>query len=495
MENGFGAPAVYEPLFDIENRLVTGHLFPIRDAFASGIRTQLDMVVRPTTGSDVFDWIARQLEGRMLSFDSYGGMRGHAHAQGLTQAGKILVQEAMRRGMVVDVDHMSDLSADDTLAIAERIHDPVVSSHTGFRELAFGSWKLDGNGQWVPNGDLTFNLANIPRLGVENMELMAKERDRSLSHLGRIRALGGMVGVGAGAAILPVSWPVGSPLPQNCDGSTTVFAQALRYANEKMGWHGVAMGTDINGFNGMTNPRFGPYACFAASTDPIRATQIRAQADAQQHPVRYRSSGSGLNPMGIRTVSETRFLAKNGAYADYEESVTWEAIARFKAGAGDAGWGPAAVSSIWDGHDFNRDVVRMAYGFFLASNGSPRGTCGRCGFGDTHPDIDSAWDVWHGAAPRSDYAGVKTAFDAWRKLETTGAGEPLEKSVAGNADFDINVDGFAHYGLLPDFLQDAKNLGLAPADLAPLFHSAEDYVVMWEAIEANEAVARAMPDL
>jgi microsomal dipeptidase-like Zn-dependent dipeptidase len=50
--------------------------------------------------------------------------------------------------------------------------------------------------------------------------------------------------------------------------------------------------------------------------------------------------------------------------------------------------------------------------------------------------------------------------------------------------FDINVDGLAHVGMLPDFIADLKELGLSPQDLAPLFGSAEAYVHLWEKIEA-----------
>ena len=38
----------------------------------------------------------------------------------------------------------------------------------------------------------------------------------------------------------------------------------------------------------------------------------------------------------------------------------------------------------------------------------------------------------------------------------------------------------AHYGMLPDFLQDLRNSGLTAEDLAPLFRSAHDYVQMWD---------------
>jgi len=61
---------------------------------------------------------------------------------------------------------------------------------------------------------------------------------------------------------------------------------------------------------------------------------------------------------------------------------------------------------------------------------------------------------------------------------TTVAGQPNFRR-----DFDVNVDGIAHYGMLPDFLQDLKNNGLSAEQLAPLFESAEAYIRMWEKCE------------
>jgi hypothetical protein len=67
-----------------------------------------------------------------------------------------------------------------------------------------------------------------------------------------------------------------------------------------------------------------------------------------------------------------------------------------------------------------------------------------------------------------------------RATAMDGPNAPLTRSVAGRRDFDLNVDGVAHYGMLPDFLQDLRNLGLTEDDLAPLFRSAEDYIELWE---------------
>ena len=62
-------------------------------------------------------------------------------------------------------------------------------------------------------------------------------------------------------------------------------------------------------------------------------------------------------------------------------------------------------------------------------------------------------------------------------------------------DFDYNIDGFAHYGLLPDFLQDMRNQGLDVKDFAPLFRSANDYVEVWtKCEERSTALAHANPD-
>jgi len=57
------------------------------------------------------------------------------------------------------------------------------------------------------------------------------------------------------------------------------------------------------------------------------------------------------------------------------------------------------------------------------------------------------------------------------------------KVQTGTKFYDFNTDGFAHVGLLPDFIQDLKNIGLSPAELDPLFRSAEAYLEMWERVE------------
>ena len=74
---------------------------------------------------------------------------------------------------------------------------------------------------------------------------------------------------------------------------------------------------------------------------------------------------------------------------------------------------------------------------------------------------------------------IKGVLDKWRVMD--GDNPPLQRCTAGaRRDFDINIDGLAHMGLLPDFIQDMRNSGLSHDDLKPLFRSANDYVEMWE---------------
>jgi microsomal dipeptidase-like Zn-dependent dipeptidase len=70
------------------------------------------------------------------------------------------------------------------------------------------------------------------------------------------------------------------------------------------------------------------------------------------------------------------------------------------------------------------------------------------------------------------------------------SGASMDKMRLGSRLVDFNTQGFATIGQLPDLIADMEALGVDPADLDPLFHSAEAYIKMWE---KAEAASRAMP--
>jgi hypothetical protein len=68
---------------------------------------------------------------------------------------------------------------------------------------------------------------------------------------------------------------------------------------------------------------------------------------------------------------------------------------------------------------------------------------------------------------------------------------PLIRSTAGSVrEFDYNLDGLAHYGMLPDMLQDLHNVGFPGSAMTALFGSAERYVEVWE---LSDSIGAALP--
>ena len=99
---------------------------------------------------------------------------------------------------------------------------------------------------------------------------------------------------------------------------------------------------------------------------------------------------------------------------------------------------------------------------------------------------------------------VLRVWRSFSKMERGGnPNAPLRRcegnECAGTREYDYNVDGLAHYGLIPDFLQDASNqlrahastAGGDVADLRGLFRSAEDYIRMWELVWNKRGTVRA----
>jgi len=98
------------------------------------------------------------------SYTNCPGGQGQANALGLTSQGQFAIMEMMRHGMLIDIDHMSDLSQTGAIAIATTNHYPLNSGHSGLRIL--------GSGQ--------FN-----------------ERQMSTNHYQAIARLHGMAGIGS----------------------------------------------------------------------------------------------------------------------------------------------------------------------------------------------------------------------------------------------------------------------------------------------------------
>lgn len=62
-----------------------------------------------------------------------------------------------------------------------------------------------------------------------------------------------------------------------------------------------------------------------------------------------------------------------------------------------------------------------------------------------------------------------------------GENDPLLPYRMGHRKlFDLNFDGLAHFGMVPDMLQDLKNRRFPARNFEALFSSAESYLQMWD---------------
>jgi microsomal dipeptidase-like Zn-dependent dipeptidase len=408
MENAFGHPAVFQRTLGAMNYAVRGEYYAMEDGFDRGIRFDL----RKQNANPIASIFESQAHASgKFAMPAY---RAHASAEGLTPEGELLIRALLEKGMLVDIDHMSEQAADGTLTIAESVNLPVMASHTSFRDLTFGTTLQYGAGA----ADYTAQLVATPYgekpelYGTSEPAKTRTDRSRTRRQLERIRALGGLIGLQIHTEATAVSWR--DRVANDCDGTTKSFAQLLGYALDVFGPDSVTMGTDVGGFSELTGPRFGPSACPSGQKDHLRASngRIRAQALAQKDGVRYSTD--------LLAVESFRLKAPHTAQWTWGEDNDWLA-------------GPANACT---------DVVK-----------------GR-----------------------------------WAAMKGNNA--PLIRGRTGQRDWDVNLDGMAHYGMLPDFLQDIANVlrasgpggdALAKTAMDSMLGSAERYVQMWERLESAAA--------
>lgn len=170
-------------------------------------------------------------------FPDYVGQRrdGHVNARGLSAGGAHFLRQMMRRGMLIDVDHMSMHTTDGALSLAESFGYPLVSSHVRVRGVA------------------------LPRPpGQSWVRGVADEGMKSDRQLARLKALGSVVGIithlgpvrGIGG-----SEAGGAARTRSYDTSES-WAIAFDHVVDRLGLTGVGLGTDFNGFYAQPGPRF-----------------------------------------------------------------------------------------------------------------------------------------------------------------------------------------------------------------------------------------------
>jgi microsomal dipeptidase-like Zn-dependent dipeptidase len=495
--NAFGGTAIYMRFLEAVNVFITGEHWEVEDAWQTGVRYRLDHdndLIEDAERMVAISGGRKRAMHRHTLIDHIPGVRdlataieapklrgGHANVRSLNEYGVILLEEMMKRGMIIDVDHMSEKSTDAALNLVEAHQYPVITSHSWFRDLLFSA-----DDEFNPSND-NFSTSDVHKI--------AHEAGKRGDQIERIARLGGVVSAilnqGDLAGLQKAMPELANKIKAPCAGSSTAWGEAYLYAVAKTGGKGVAIGSDINGAAGLPGPRFGTFAAYGAHHDACRLPNRRSEIDSQTNGVAYSEP--------IRDYRWHRFEPSGQGGYEEETCDIWHAIAQYA-----AGFNPSIHKHPKsDFPELNIQQLREAADLYLDQDWIDNITLGLW-LADQEPGFDAEQIAdW----PREQQAAyfarrgpilkdgkdlnehtqalmekIKASWEKWQQM--SGDNKPLTRSTAGERrDFDINIDGMAHYGMLPDLLQDLRNSGLTAQDLAPLFRSAYDYVKMWEKCE------------
>jgi microsomal dipeptidase-like Zn-dependent dipeptidase len=402
------------------------------------------------------------------------GALGNINALGMTSVGTKLVNKFMDKGFIIDSEHMGYETKDMLFAIAAQRDYPIISSHTDPASLNF-NWMKDPVSF---SGSPEFRMENF---GTTNIRNLATEFNMADAHYEKIRNSGGTVGV----FMLPYYKKSYGGIANDCAGSSKTWAQMYLYSAERMNGKGVALASD-RGMTDFIAPRFGPHAGYTLKDEELLSVKkdLRAaQRYAQRNGVRYD------RPMTSFHLSWYHQPEEQGI--DEYENDAWAAFSANEVNL------PAHLvpGSFYVLHaDRIRNFVKGLRAIDENSVMVPGVLTGDAPFEQAvmyclkNNKTPYQYSKYAGTYSQEDQRNFNRIFHAvqpaWEAMNSKyGNNQPLRRLKSGNRDWDFNTDGMAHYGLMPDFLQDLRNIGLTPAQLRYLFRSAEDYIQMWEKAE------------
>ncbi|MFO1460231.1 MAG: HYR domain-containing protein [Verrucomicrobiota bacterium] len=396
---------------------------------------------------------------------------GHRNKRGLTELGKHAVREMMKRGMMIDMDHMSRHMAESVLEMAEGVSGgyPLNSGHNSFSDL-------QAVGERGENG-------------------------RTRDQVARIRELGGLMGVGwenhkgVGFEETYYNQPLLAPefstsiVDNNCAGSSRTWAQDYLLALEMLRGGQVGFGTDINGVIVGPSPRFGPQAAFPNEGWGGRHHQIQAQNNGVLYEPRYgrpiTSSvflGRAVDP-DVSPWVPARYDFGYSYTGDQRDFMVALNIFYWKPGITDAEL-QTVTQALHDGHPNKEGIGLYVQALRRSYEGKPRDGLSEFPamgwavreFRTGHPGIPGqAW--LQDPFLQDRFWWLVRVWDEYQRI--FGKNIPLKRAETQFKQWDINFEGVAHYGMIPDFLQDLANVGLSAEDMSPVFQSSEDFARMW----------------
>lgn len=407
---------------------------------------------------------------------------------GLTNIGNKLIQKMMVNGFIIDSEHMGYETKDNVLSVAGARGYPIISSHTDPAGLSL-TWTgspVEFKDNFGSKDNQIFNQRNF---GTTNIRNLANEFEMADEHFTKIFNSGGTVGV----FMLPYyknsyNGYLGA-VANDCAGSTKTFAQMYLYCLEKMNMRGVAVASD-RGMTDFIGPRFGPNSAYGLKDEKLMSMKINARKDqrlAQRNGVRYDVPMTTYHAEWYENLEMKGGILSilDDIIVTYLEEDIWKALAAYEAGIG--------VENV----PLSREVLKLGriknfyQGLMISAMDNPpikdqsyfEKAAMFCVKNNVSVTSLPGFDMWLGFDKETVTTLHNTIVPVWHSWQSKyGNNQPLRRYKTGNRYWDFNTDGMAHYGLMPDFLQDLRNIGTP--HLFVLLRSAEDYIQMWEKAQA-----------
>lgn len=387
------------------------------------------------------------------TYDKYQG--GHRNKRGLTGRGAEFLEQLMSHGMLVDLAHMSEATLFYMYDITAQACPgyPLMISHAHFRKLAP---KVDYSDRAPPFEDRTGDAVrdqvdSLARLGEKNHD---DASPMSMCIQNNATCDEDVLREATQTVQLAPQLGPGTVNKQNLPREYDIPSSELQQVRARQGAIGVFLGQ-------------GP-----VDGDQLAPVLKNLDPSLTKLPFENDCAGSSKGLAAALLYANGKLSTKSKDHPDVDNlkvavglasdfSMTGQAPPRFGPNACAAYLGAGSGSS--SGAQLLETLLDKDHYQFKKQRGA------------VSYSATGATSKWKGPAERwSCHKG-----SPW---EDCGKNEPLDPYVMGTRAYNFNVDGVAHYGLVPDMLQDVanvlgKNRGLA---LNQVFESAERYVEMWE---------------
>ena len=379
-----------------------------------------------------------------LDYDRPLSAGGHRNALGLTPAGKTLLRDLAQRGVIIDIAHMGESSADTALRFASTNDYPVMNSHTGMRK---------------------------------HDETASNERALPWRHLATIKQVGGVIGLGTEGTSGQQPILIQPEMPQNTELVRFTGAFTMRpWSVDSLPGNPIVSnltvtiktgGDDLRGGNNWVKARVTLGAPGAATRD----LEFDLSKGANWANGSTKSATFAL-PAGTRADDIRRFALvtnPNGKNGDFDSPDNWN-VDTLRVDATLSG-----VDTIGSWLGEYKEVLEAMGGRGVAIGTDMNGFAPQVPF--------SSQPVTY---PLTVASQVKT----WKSGYTPPA---LTAPRLGPRAMNFQRDGAAHYGMLADFMQAVSQKPGSAAAVTGLYRSANDVVVMWEKADARKGQPFTIP--